>query len=192
MKRIITLLSSIVVSTPALAVGDWSGTIRVDHFGFRPTDDKIAVLLGNGGATVEVRRSHDDSVAGTYGANAESTDQDSGDTYATVDFSSLIETGTFYLYIPSLDRRSYDFRIADDVYDIVGMAAVKSFYFQRCNHDKALPHASDALGSFAASGRQTDRPGNGELTAGCACRTTSSLSWLAVVLCLTARRRLRG
>jgi hypothetical protein len=154
MIRIVALLLLTLVCQPVVAAGTISPVIRADHFGWRPSDSKVAVLLGNGGATVEVRRSHDDSVAGSFTASAISIDEDSGDRYATVDFSALTETGRFYLYIRALDLRSYDFEIGEQVYDIVGMAAVKSFYFQRCNHAKALPYASDALGAFGASGRQ--------------------------------------
>ena len=32
-----------------------------------------------------------------------------------------------------------------------GLAAAKSYYYQRCNHDHALPYASDALGGFPAA-----------------------------------------
>ena len=154
MIRTARWLALSLAAHPALAAGTLDGLIRADHFGWRPTDTKIALLLGNGGATVEVRRSHDDSVVGTYTAGSETLDEDSGDNLAAVDFSTLTETGSFYLYVPALDARSYDFDIAEEVYNIVGRAAVKSFYFQRCNHDKALPHASDALGRFAATGRQ--------------------------------------
>src|SRR5208283_3115760 len=61
-------------------------------------------------------------------------------------------SGDYYLYVPALDVRSYVFRIADDVYNIVGAASVKAYYFQRCNHDKQLPFASDALLGFSGIG----------------------------------------
>jgi hypothetical protein len=65
-----------------------------------------------------------------------------------------VEVGDYYLIIPAAGLRSYGFSIAPDVYDVVGAAAVKSYYYQRCNHDKALPYAGDALGGFAGLGGQ--------------------------------------
>ena len=130
-----------------------SGAIRVNNFGWRTADPKIAVLLGHAGETAQLVNAANGAVAGTFTASsALSTDPYSGDHTATVDFSSSTAAGDFYLYLPGSNLRSYTFRIADDVYDIVGAAAVKSYYFQRCNHDKALPFASDALLAFAGIG----------------------------------------
>ncbi|MBK7859681.1 MAG: glycoside hydrolase family 9 protein [Archangiaceae bacterium] len=129
------------------------GALRVNHFGWRLADRKIAVLLGNGGASVQVRRS-DHSVAATVTAGPAATDEDSQDSAAPVDFTTVTATGDYYLYVPALGLRSYAFRIAPDVYDVVGAAAMKAFYFQRCNHSKALPYASDALPGFAGRGAQ--------------------------------------
>lgn len=123
----------------------------MNHFGWRTTDRKVAVLLGNGGATVEVRRS-DNSVATTVTASAAAADADSQDMAATVDFSALTTPGDYYLYVPALNVRSYGFTINDRVYAIVGAVAAKSYYYQRCNHSRALPYASDALPGFPGLG----------------------------------------
>jgi len=140
------------------ASGPVSGTLRVNHFGWRTADRKIAVLLGNGGATVQVRRA-DHSVAATVTAGPAATDEDSEDSAARVDFSSVTAPGDYHLYVPALGLRSYGFRIAADVYDVAGAAAMKAYYFQRCNHSKALPHASDALPGFPGrGGRWVDAP----------------------------------
>jgi endoglucanase len=126
-----------------------SADIRVDNFGWRPADRKVAVLLGHAGVRVELRSATDNAVAGSFAASAAlANDEDSGDAYAAVNFSAFANTGDYYLSIPSLGIRSYQFRIADDVYDVVGAAAVKSYYYQRCNHNKVLPYATDALGGF--------------------------------------------
>ncbi|MBI5531891.1 MAG: glycoside hydrolase family 9 protein [Deltaproteobacteria bacterium] len=136
-------------------VGDLSPLIRIDHFGWRTADNKVAVVLNaTAGLAVELRRAVDSSTAGSFTAGSVQVDEDSGDSYAPVDFSSVTEPGEFYLLIPSLGARSYPFRIADDVYNIVGAASVKAYYYQRCNHDKALPYASDVLGGFPGIGGQ--------------------------------------
>jgi endoglucanase len=114
--------------------------LHVDNAGWRTADRKIAVVVGHDGATVELI---DDAgrTAGTYTAEAAGTDEDSGDLYATVDFSEITAPGTYYLYLRDLDLRSYTFVIDDAAFDDVGHAAMKSFYFQRCNHDKDAAHA---------------------------------------------------
>ncbi|HUJ25355.1 MAG TPA: glycoside hydrolase family 9 protein [Myxococcales bacterium] len=135
--------------------GTLSGTIRVDNFGWRPADEKMAVVLGQAHAAAQLIDVESGAVVGQYTSSSPAhTDTYSGDSYSIIDFSTAVTPGDYYLYLPSLDIRSYRFRIADDVYDVVGAAAVKSYYFQRCNHDKALPYASDALAGFAGLGGQ--------------------------------------
>jgi endoglucanase len=129
-----------------------TGDIRLDHFGWRPADRKTAILLGHGGERVELRRAADNSVVTTYTASGTMRDEDSQDDVATVDLTAQQTPGTYYLYLPSIDRRSYEFDISSTVYNIVGAAAMKSFYFQRCNHDKVMPYASDALLGYPGSG----------------------------------------
>ncbi len=135
--------------TPA---GNVTPDIRVNHFGYRLADTKVAVLLGHAGSTVELRRDGDNSVAATFTASSLQTDGDSGDAVSTVDFSSATAAGDYHLYLPGEGTRSDSFRLANDVYAIVGAAAVKSFFYQRCNQDRALPYASDALGGFSGVG----------------------------------------
>jgi endoglucanase len=132
-----------------------SGVLRVNNFGWRTADPKVAVLLGNAGASVQLIALSTGNVAATYTASATLiNDTYSGDGCALIDFSAFNTPGDYYLYVPSLNVRSYAFRIADDVYDIVGAAAVKMYYFQRCNHDKALPYAGDALLGFSGYGNK--------------------------------------
>jgi hypothetical protein len=156
--------------TPVL-LGSVSGVLRVDNFGWRTGDTKMAVLLGNAGVSVQLIALFTGDVVGTYTASSTvQTDTPSGDSYATVDFSAFTSSGDYYLYVPTMNIRSYPFRIADDVYDIVGAALVKAYYFQRCNHDKALPYANDSLLSYAGIGGQwvdaACHAGDGAATAG--------------------------
>jgi len=137
-------------------LGTITGALRVDNLGWRTADPKVAVLLGQqAGEAVQLIDATTGAVAASYTASSPvRADSYSGDAYVTIDFSAFTTAGDYYLYAPGLGVRSYDFRIADDVYDIVGTAAVKSYYFQRCNHDKALPFASDALLGFTGIGGQ--------------------------------------
>lgn len=150
--------TSSTVSTPPL--GKVSGDFRINNFGWRSADTKMAVLLGHGNETAQLIRSTDNSVAATYTASAVQTEGlYSGDIYSTVDFSAFNTSGDYYLYLPTSNIRSYDFKIADNVYDIVGAVALKSYYYQRCNRDKTAKdkttaYATDALGGFAGHGSQ--------------------------------------
>ncbi len=133
-------------------LGTLSGVIRVNHFGWRPADRKIALVLGHAASSIELRRTGDNSRAGSFTTGALVEDEDSLDQVSLADFSSVTEAGSFYLYLPGEELRSYTFQIDDAVYDVVGAVAMKSFYFQRCNHDKALPFASDSLPGHAGLG----------------------------------------
>jgi endoglucanase len=134
--------------------GAVSPDFRTDHVGYRTGDVKRAVLLGHAGASIEVRRADDGTAVATVTASATSHDEDSGDSVAIADFSSVKTPGDYYLYLPAAQVRSYTFTISDDVFDVVGAVAMKSFYYQRCNHDKALPFATDAIAQFTGRGGQ--------------------------------------
>jgi len=138
-------------------LGTVSGVIRINHFGWRPEDRKQVVLQERPQVTVELRRTRDNSIAASFTSSALSEDEDSLDRFALVDFSSFTEEGEYYFYLPGENLRSYVFVIDQAVYNLVGQAAVKSFYFQRCNHEKVLPYATDALpGSSGLGGQWID------------------------------------
>jgi len=65
----------------------------------------------------------------------------SGDRTWWADFSALSVPGDYYVYDPKNDRKSFDFRIADNIYDKVLEAAVRMFYYQRQSFDKDPKHA---------------------------------------------------
>lgn len=129
-----------------------SADLRLDHFGYRPDESKIAVVLGASQVDAELRLAQGDGIVARFTSGASATDEDSGDQYSVIDFSSFKTAGKFYIDVPSKNYRSYEFEIRDDVDDIVGIAAVRSYYFQRCNHDKALPYAGDAVGAYTGLG----------------------------------------
>lgn len=63
------------------------------------------------------------------------TDKTSGDKVWQADISALREPGVYYVYDGENKVRSYQFRIADDVYAPVLKAAVRAFFYQRCGAD---------------------------------------------------------
>jgi endoglucanase len=142
------------VDGPPYAEVTLTRTIRVNHFGWLPGDTKIAVLKDLANAEVELRRVDDDEAVSQFTSGELASCEDSGDDYSTVDFSSFEEEGLYYLFIPETNERSYDFLIVQNVYEIVGAVAMKSFYYQRCNHSSQLPYASDALLDFEGIGGQ--------------------------------------
>lgn len=125
-----------------------TGTIKLDHFGYRVSDPKIAYFTADPGGRVEVRRSGDDSPAYTVGA-ADIVDKGmdrgspliSGDHVWWVDFSGLAEGGRFYLYSPFLNERSYDFSVDDGIYQSPMEATLKALYLQRCGTPKPAQYA---------------------------------------------------
>jgi len=98
------------------------------------------------------------------------TDDVSGNKVWTADFSSLTIPGKYYLLDPQGRARSFSFRIAQDVYDRVFVAAMRMYYYQRCGtaitekyagkwtHD--LCHSQDASAPPAPSknGRRATGP----------------------------------
>ena len=120
--------------------------VKLDHFGYRPTDTKLAIVTTNPGSIVEIRTSTDQVVftIPSNGGSIVSKGYDgapSGDNVWWVDFSSFTTPGTYRLNIPSLGLQSYDFEIRDDIYNDVVITALKTFYYQRCNTPKETTYA---------------------------------------------------
>ena len=119
--------------------------VKVDNFGYRPDDAKVAVLSADPGPTVQVRTAPGDVVftVPTDGGSIlrKGRDAASGDQVWWVEFSSLTARGTYHLFSAALGARSYDFVIAPDAYDDVMRTALKTFYLQRCGVGKPALHA---------------------------------------------------
>jgi len=137
-------LAAWTASRPGLAAPVHQA-IKVDHFGYRPADAKVAVFSADPGASVEVRSSADAVVLRVPGDGgsivAKGPDGASGDTVWWVDFSALATPGTYRIYSPALGAQSYDFEVRGDVYSAPLRAALKTFYYQRCSTPKLSQHA---------------------------------------------------
>ena len=92
-------------------------------------------------------------------------DADSGDAVQMADFSCLTTVGSYVLEVPGVGR-SWQFRIAPDVYDRALYLATRSFYGQRCGTAVDLGpefpgytyEACHAKGAFhASSGKSGER-----------------------------------
>jgi len=137
---LLTLLSALAASQ-----GVVNPQITVDQFGWQQGAKKVAVFADpiNGqnadrhwtpGPVFEVCRAKDDSVAfkGKLAAwNDGKVSEIAGDRVWFAGFTSVKEPGTYYLFDPKTEQRSYPFRIADDVYGKVLVDAERMFYYQR-------------------------------------------------------------
>lgn len=138
--------------------------IKVDQFGYTPNAQKIAVISNpitgfnagdsfTPGNTYQVRNWSDDAVvfdASITAWNNGATHSQSGDQVWWFDFSSVTESGSYYIYDATNQVGSGRFEIAEDVYAEVLKQAVRTFFYQRCNFAKETPYA-DAAWADAAS-----------------------------------------
>src|SRR5271165_1479982 len=106
--------------------------IKVDQVGYLPSAPKIALVASATPATdFAVRRSSDDSVVLRGKLSPAEADPDSGDRVQAADFSTLHESGRYYLDVATIGR-SWNFQIAPDVYARAFYLAMRSYYGQRC------------------------------------------------------------
>ncbi|MCF0073924.1 glycoside hydrolase family 9 protein [Dyadobacter sp. CY261] len=152
-RGILTFMLAILLSVRGVA--QISQFIHVDQFGYAPTAEKVAVLSNpvqgyNAAlsyappATLEVRNSVTDAVAfsGPISVwNNGNTQDNSGDRGWWFDFSVLTATGSYYVFDPVNGQRSAVFEITANPYGNVMLAAMKMFYYNRCNMAKAIPYA---------------------------------------------------
>ena len=122
------------------------GNIKLDHFGYRTTDTKIAYFTANPGTSVEVHNANTNAlVYTTTTITSKGTDptnpQISGDTLWWVDFSAFTTAGQYYLYSSTLNEQSYNFYISDSVYQAPMTATLKALYYQRCGTSKPAAYA---------------------------------------------------
>ncbi|HYG18390.1 MAG TPA: glycoside hydrolase family 9 protein, partial [Ohtaekwangia sp.] len=138
--------------------------ITVDQFGYLPESQKMAVIRdpqtgfdaaesfspGDTYALVE-KSSGDHVVTGSPVAwKTGTTDASSGDKAWWFDFSSVTTPGTYYVLDVSQNKKSYDFRIAEDVYTIVLREAVRTFFYQRAGFAKDAQFAGTAWADGAS------------------------------------------
>jgi endoglucanase len=131
--------------------------IKTDQIGYRTGAKKIALISNpqvgynapspyTPGTTLEVRTVAANTLvfSGTPVAwNGGATHGQSGDKVWWFDFSTVTAVGDYYINDPTNNKRSYAFRIADDVYNDALKYALRSFYYQRCGTPKAQPYAGN-------------------------------------------------
>jgi endoglucanase len=139
--------------------------VKVDHFGYRPDDPKLAVFTSDPGPVVQVRNAEGAAVftvpADGGSISRKGKDAASGDDVWWVDFSPFRVPGRYHLTGSSARVRSDDFSVAPRVYRQVMRTALRTFYLQRCGvakpesfagvwADEAACHRTDASTTAAA------------------------------------------
>jgi endoglucanase len=144
-----------VIASPHIC----SDRIKIDQFGYRPADQKIAVISSpqkgfnavlpdnfEPGATYELREWFSDKIVFTGNTtiwNNGAIHDQSGDKVWWFDFSSYAKTGSYYLHDTKHGINSYRFEIGDDVYDIALVMATRMFLYQRCNFKKTAKYCGE-------------------------------------------------
>src|SRR5215213_11564368 len=140
------LLSFPQPSSTAQMAASVTQDIKMDNFGYRPSDAKVAIFTADPGATVQIRNTSDAVVftVPTNGGSITSMGADgqpSGDTVWQVDFTPFNTPGAYRLYVPAWNQQSYDFKLDANVYNEAGKVALKTFYYQRCGVAHPQPFA---------------------------------------------------
>jgi endoglucanase len=124
--------------------------IKVDQFGYMTKMKKVAVITNPmlgfnkeeefiAGDIYQLRKFDSDSVVLEGRTKIWSngmTHANSGDMGWWFDFSKVTAPGTYYVYDTTNHVGSFAFEINDNVYDPVLRAAVRMFYYNRCNFPK--------------------------------------------------------
>jgi endoglucanase len=145
--------------------------IKTDQFGYRPADQKIAVISDpqagynaaqsfNPGTVYEVRDWNTDAVVFTGNImvwNSGNTQAQSGDNVWWFDFSALTSPGSYYIFDVNNNVGSCRFEIDNCVYNQVLLQAVHMFYYQRCGSAKTVPYAQSGwTDAVCHAGNQQD------------------------------------
>jgi endoglucanase len=126
--------------------------IKIDQFGYMTQMKKVAVIVNpqnrfdkdyfypfSPGEIYQVRDFNSDKVVHEGKVkiwNNGNTHENSGDKGWWFDFSKVTTPGSYYIFDTKNAVGSYPFDINDNVYDEVLKAAVRMFYFNRCNFSK--------------------------------------------------------
>ncbi|MDX2430454.1 MAG: glycoside hydrolase family 9 protein [Bacteroides sp.] len=159
MNKVKVLLSLMLLMVIGLSVSgqDPSPHIVVDQFGYLPSSRKLAVIR-NPMQGFDADQSFSpgkwyalvDALSGELVYRAEPSawkggaiDESSGDMAWHFDFSSIREAGSYYVLDQDHNVRSFEFRIAEDVYNEVLRQAMRSFFYQRAGFAKEAPYADE-------------------------------------------------
>jgi endoglucanase len=162
MKKIILLMA--VLLGIVNAADAQTKFIVIDQFGYLPDAEKIAVIKdpqtgfdsdqsyspGASYSVIEVS-SGDAVFTGTIAAwKSGQTDDKSGDKAWHFDFSIVTDPGTYYILDEERGHKSYDFRIAYNIYNEVLRQAMRTFFYQRVGFPKEAEYAGEGWADGAS------------------------------------------
>jgi endoglucanase len=138
--------------------------IIVDQFGYLPDSKKIAVIKdpqagfdslesfmpGKSYSLVEVKTGKNVFTSDISAWANGTVDKSSGDKVWHFDFSEIRAPGTYFILDNANNLRSYEFIIAEDVYNEVLKHAVRTFYYQRAGFKKEAKYAGEAWADEAS------------------------------------------
>ena len=147
-RRIISIYITLIVfgTTAYSSASTIAGHIKIDNFGYRTGDYKIAYFTANPGATVGIYNASTSVLAysvPTADITSQGTDTTgiTGDTVWWANFSAFTTPGTYYVYSSALTEQSYNFQINDCIYQAPMTATLKALYYQRCGCAKPAQYA---------------------------------------------------
>lgn len=128
MEKIVLIFVILFAWSSVFAVDE---EIKVDQLGYRPMDNKFAVIAMDKAQYFRVLRASDDKQVFTGELKDPIKDADSGDNCYIADFSGFTGDGKYYIEV---DRqfKSYPFTISNDVYNTALDKTLKAFYLARC------------------------------------------------------------
>lgn len=129
--------------------------IHVDQFGYELSAEKVAVLSNpqigyNSGDSYTPSAQLDviDANTGNVALSVSPQDWNSGGIHATsgdigwwLDFSALTTPGDYYIEDATSGEQSATFTISEFPYNEVFKQAARTFFYNRCNYEKAAPYA---------------------------------------------------
>jgi hypothetical protein len=138
--------------------------IMVDQFGYRPQDDKVAVIVdpqkgfnaGDSFVPGEIYQVRDTSSGKViYSGKIQpwsdgEIHEQSGDRAWWFDFSSVKQPGSYLIFDQQTKKQSFKFDIKEDVYRNPLKAAVRMFFYQRSGFAKKTPYADPKWADDAA------------------------------------------
>ena len=164
MKAILFSLTITAIFTNTLLAQTHSKFIIIDQFGYLPDAKKIAVIKdphvgfdslesftpGKSYSLVEVKTDRKVFTSDISAWSKGTIDMSSGDKVWHFDFSTIGESGTYYVLDNEKNLKSYEFIISENVYNEVLKHAVRTFYYQRAGFKKEVKYAGEAWADDAS------------------------------------------
>ncbi len=162
------ILSSLSFAQP----GTITEHLKIDQFGYPPDVEKICVINNptsgfdfnagdfyTPGSTLKLCKASDNSIVFSGPASlwhSGASYPQSGDKIWWFDFSSITAPGSYYVYDPTTNKRSFIFDIREDVYANVLKQAVRMFFYQRSGFAKTSTYAYEWSDGASHLGPQQD------------------------------------